>query len=215
MLKPVLDPLGVCECTVCPPVSRNIYAVFFAVRRRRRGQINEYHIALIGVPYRIRTGVAAVREFRVADFDHSAGTITVRASKGGRARHVILTEDGIALFSAHAAGKPGSALVFAKADGTAWGRSHQHRPLRDACAAAKIEPAVSFHVLRHSYATMLLRGGAPLPVIAANPGHSDTRMTERHYAHLVLGYVAETIRASMPKLGIVERSNVTTLDLPS
>jgi hypothetical protein len=33
-------------------------------------------------------------------------------------------------------------------------------------------------------------------------------MTERHYAHLVPGYVADTIRASMPKLGIVENNNV-------
>lgn len=156
-----------------------------------------------------------ITAFRVGDFDPSAGTITVRASKGGRARHVILTEDGIALFSAHAVGKPGTVLMFVKPGGTPWGRSHQHRPLRDACAAAKIEPAVSFHVLRHTYGTMLLRGGAPLPVIAANLGHADTRMTERHYAHLMPGYVAETIRASMPKLGIVDRSNVTTLDLAS
>jgi integrase len=153
--------------------------------------------------------------FRVTDFDHSAGTITVRASKGGRTRHVVLTEDGIALFAAHVAGKLGSALVFPKSDGAPWGRSHQHRRLRDACAVAKIEPAASFHVLRHTYATMLLRGGAPLPVIAANLGHADTRMTERHYAHLIPSYVAETIRASMPKLGIVERGNLAALDLAS
>jgi integrase len=51
---------------------------------------------------------------------------------------------------------------------------------------------------------MLLRAGAPLPVIAANLGHADTRMTEKHYAHLVPGYVAEVIRATMPRLGIVE-----------
>jgi hypothetical protein len=31
-------------------------------------------------------------------------------------------------------------------------------------------------------------------VIAAQLGHSDTRMTERHYAHLALSYVANTVR---------------------
>jgi hypothetical protein len=66
-----------------------------------------------------------------------------------------------------------------------------------------IEPAASFHVLRHTYATMLLRAGAPLPVIAANLGHADTRMTERHYAPLAPSYVAEVIRATMPSLGLV------------
>ena len=152
-----------------------------------------------------------IAAFRVTDFDHSAGTITVRASKGGRAQHVVLTEDGITLFAAHTAGQPGSALVFPKPDGAPWGRSHQHRRLRDACSMARIEPAASFHVLRHTYATMLLRGGAPLPVIAANLGHADTRMTERHYAHLMPSYVADTIRASMPKLGIVGVGNITPL----
>ena len=38
-------------------------------------------------------------------------------------------------------------------------------------------------------------------------GHAGTRMTERHYAHLSPSYVAETIRASFPTLGIVEKSN--------
>lgn len=144
-----------------------------------------------------------ITAFRVADFDRAAGTVTVRAAKGGKPRHVVLTEDGIVLFDAYTANKPGSALIFAKPDGKAWGKSHQHRPLRDACQGAKIEPAASFHVLRHTYATMLLRAGAPLPVIAANLGHADTRMTERHYAHLAPSYVAEVIRATMPRLGLV------------
>jgi integrase len=152
-----------------------------------------------------------IAALRVDDFDHSAGTVTVQASKGGRARHVVLTEDGIGLFARHVSGKLGSALLFAKPNGEPWGRSHQHRRLREACAVARIEPAVSFHILRHSYATALLRGGAPLHVIAANLGHADTRMTERHYAHLIPGYVAETIRAAMPKLGIVGLGNITPL----
>ena len=47
-------------------------------------------------------------------------------------------------------------------------------------------------------------------VIAAQLGHADTRMTERHYAHLAPNYVADTVRAALPTLGIVEESNVVS-----
>ena len=152
-----------------------------------------------------------IAAFRVADFDRAAGTITVRSAKAGKPRHVVLTEDGLALFERHAVGKAGAALPFSKPDGKPWGKSHQHRRLREACERASIDPPASFHVLRHTYATMLLRAGAPLPVIAANLGHADTRMTERHYAHLVPSHVADVIRATMPKLGLVEPSVVVPL----
>jgi hypothetical protein len=39
-------------------------------------------------------------------------------------------------------------------------------------------------------------------VIAEQLGHADTRMTEKHYAHLAPSYVADTIRAHFPILGI-------------
>jgi integrase len=151
--------------------------------------------------------------FRGSDFDREAGTVSVRASKAGRSRHVVLTEDGVALFERHVAGKLGAALIFPRPDRKPWGRSHQQRPLRDACRRAGIDPPASFHILRHTYATHLLQAGAPLPVIAANLGHADTRMTERHYAHLVPSHVAQVIRATMPRLGLLEPSAV--LPLPS
>jgi integrase len=44
----------------------------------------------------------------------------------------------------------------------------------------------------------------PTGVIAAMLGHSDTRMTEKHYAHLAPSYVAQTIRANFPRLGLTE-----------
>jgi integrase len=53
--------------------------------------------------------------------------------------------------------------------------------------------------------------GVPLRVIAAQLGHADTRMTEKHYAHLAPNYVADTVRAALPVLGIVERSKVVSL----
>lgn len=73
-----------------------------------------------------------------------------------------------------------------------------------ACKRAKIKPAISFHVLRHTHGLTLAMRGVPMPVIAQQLGHADTRMTEKHYAHLSGGYVADTIRAHFPTLGIAE-----------
>ena len=83
-----------------------------------------------------------------------------------------------------------------------------------ASARATVEPAATFHILRHTYASALAMKGVPMGVIAAQLGHADTRMTERHYAHLSPGYVADTIRAALPALGIVEKTNVRTLAGP-
>ena len=148
---------------------------------------------------------------RAADFNAEAGTITVRESKSGKPRHVVLTDEGCALFAELTAGRTGRELVFLRDDGRAWGPSHQQRPLEAASARAKIEPAATFHILRHTYASALAMRGVPMGVIAAQLGHSDTRMTERHYAHLSPSYVAEMIRAALPALGIVDRSSVTAL----
>jgi hypothetical protein len=53
--------------------------------------------------------------------------------------------------------------------------------------------------------------GVPMGVIAAQLGHADTRMTERHYAHLAPSYIAETVRQSFGNLGIVPNSGLTPL----
>ena len=80
--------------------------------------------------------------------------------------------------------------------GSLWKPSQQTRPLKEACTAAKISPAIGFHVLRHTHASLLAMKGVPMGVIAAQLGHADTRITEKHYAHLSPSYVADTIRAA-------------------
>jgi integrase len=83
--------------------------------------------------------------------------------------------------------------------------------LEAASGKAKIEPAATFHILRHTYASALAMRGVPMGVIAAQLGHSDTRMTEKHYAHLSPNYVAETVRAALPALGLVAETNIKVL----
>lgn len=140
---------------------------------------------------------------RVADFNADGATIHVRESKGGKDRHIALTDEGLSFFSQVAAGRSGNEVMLAREDGRSWGRNHQQRPLSDACAAAKVAPAATFHHLRHTYASRLAMRRVPLHVIAEQLGHADTRVTQRHYAHLAPSYVGDVIRAASPALGIV------------
>lgn len=150
---------------------------------------------------------------QVRDFDANAKTIVVRMTKSEKPRQIALNDEGEDLFRQLTAGQPLTARIFNREDGSKWGPSHQQRPLIEASLAASIDPSATFHTLRHSYASLLAMAGVPMGVIAAQLGHSDTRMTEKHYAHLAPSYVADTIRASLPKLGIVPETNIVRLEL--
>ena len=51
-------------------------------------------------------------------------------------------------------------------------------------------PKVRFHDLRHTFAALLVSGGASLEMIGKLLGHADVRSTTR-YAHLDDGHVIE------------------------
>ena len=136
------------------------------------------------------------------DFNTDSDTLTIRQAKAGKPRHVVLTSEGRTLFIAWTAGRSANTHIFVRDDGHPWGKSHQQRPLIEASEIAKISPPVNFHVLRHTHASHLAMKGVGLGVVAAQLGHADTRMTEKHYAHLAPSYVADTIRAHFPTLGI-------------
>jgi integrase len=148
---------------------------------------------------------------RVADLNALAGTVIVRLSKAGKPRHVVLAAEGKALFDQLTARLVLQDLIFRRDDGGPWGPSHQQRPLAEASEIAKLDPPATFHILRHTYASSLAIKGVPMGVIGAQLGHSDTRMTERHHAHLAPSYIADTVPATLPGLGIIGETNVVSL----
>lgn len=150
---------------------------------------------------------------KVSDFDEDAGTLTIPKSKSGAARHVTLTDEATRFFLRVVADKQESDLIFPRPDGSSWRKSEQQRPLAEACRVAKIDPAISFHILRHTHGSRLARNGVPMEVIAKQLGHADSKITAKHYAHLAPSYVSETIRAKAPQFGIAETDNVETLKL--
>jgi integrase len=126
-----------------------------------------------------------------ADFNADAGTLHIRQSKSGKARHVILSDEGQALFAK-------LELPLRKSVGKPWGRSDQVRRMADAVKAAGIEEA-NFHSLRHTWASHAVMNGIPLLVVARNLGHSTTRMVEQHYGHMSESHVSDAIRRGAPK----------------
>lgn len=74
-------------------------------------------------------------------------------------------------------------VVFLNARGGALTRVGLWKILRRRAAAAGIDPAaVHPHLLRHSFATHLLQGGAPLRVVQELLGHSSVTTTEIYTA---------------------------------
>ncbi|MCT7375740.1 tyrosine-type recombinase/integrase [Chelativorans salis] len=162
----------------------------------------------------LQTGArySELARLRVEDFNADVGTLTIRESKSGKARHVVLTDEGKELFAQLVAGKQHGALILATPSGGQWLKSHQTRPMTEACKNAKITPPIGFHGLRHTWASHAVMNGVPLMVVAKNLGHSDTRMVEKHYGHLSPSYVADAIRAGAPRFGTVPETNVAQLE---
>jgi integrase len=101
--------------------------------------------------------------------------------------------------------------MLRKANGTAWTMSHQLRPMAEAVERAKIKPAISFHGLRHTWASLAVMNGVPLMVVARNLGHADTRMVEKHYGHLAPSFIADAIRDGAPQFGFKPNRKIVTL----
>jgi integrase len=129
--------------------------------------------------------------------------ILTRKGRGGKVKHVnvMLTDEGIKFFRRITQGRHGSAPMLPRADGSRWQKSQPDRLIKEASRAARIDPPISFHVLRHTWASQAVMNGVSLMVVAKNLGHSDTRMVEKHYGHLAPSFIVEAIQAGAPRFG--------------
>lgn len=139
---------------------------------------------------------------RAGDVDLQAKLVHIRQAKGSKPRTAYLTDEGVTHFKRLLVGKRGDALLLIRTDGEPWGKSHQARPLLEACKNASIAPAINFHILRHTYASRLAMAGVPMTVIAASLGNSEV-ICAKHYAHLCPTYIGDSLRAGFGTLGIV------------
>ena len=118
-------------------------------------------------------------------------------TKRGR-RNITLPPEAVAMLRAHKVqqmelrlaigmGKPDVAtLVFSDIEGRLLKPHTISRAWRRAVAVKKL-PAVTFHALRHTHASMLIRAGVDILTISRRLGHSKAAITLDVYGHLICG----------------------------
>jgi integrase len=118
------------------------------------------------------------------------GSLTELKTRRSR-RTIVLPPSAASVLRAHkarqrlGAGESWSdrGLVFADRAGRPWLVASLVRKLGDILARAKLGQGVHPHTLRHTYASLALKGGVPVTTVSANLGHSSTATTLNVYAH--------------------------------
>jgi integrase len=77
-------------------------------------------------------------------------------------------------------------LVFPRWDGKPHNPDRFGEYFKREVLAANL-PRVTFHSLRHTHITCLLRSGVPVHVVSARAGHASPTITSTAYAHLLSG----------------------------
>ena len=108
--------------------------------------------------------------------------VVEKSPKSNRHRRVDLTPE---LAAALEKIRHGGELVICNPDGSKLRPGSCHEILWAAQRKSGLR-RIKWHDLRHSFASILTTGGAPLRIVQSLLGHSTIRMTER-YAHLAPG----------------------------
>lgn len=133
----------------------------------------------------MRLGEVFALKWRDVDFEH--GIITILDSKNGESRPVFITAPIKAVLEEITKGAPSDNLFVTnqgdsvKFLSNTFGRVIDRLALNEGITDRR--QRVSFHTLRHTYASWAVMAGAPLYQVGKALGHKSTVMTER-YSHL-------------------------------
>lgn len=163
-----------------------------------------YEMILFALRTGVRVGELLVIDW--SDISFSNGSVTIKRSvfkgiigspKSNRFRRIPLAKDVLDLLYQR---RQKEGFVFLNNEGQIYSRYSLDRALDRACKAAGV-PIVSWHPLRHSFASKLANNGISIQVIQTLLGHSDIKVTQR-YAHLEPATLVEAIQTLEPKRGV-------------
>jgi integrase len=146
-------------------------------------------MALLAVNTGLRRG--ELTQLRWSDIDLHAKRLTVRAgyAKSGKARHVPINSEAVAVLKKYQKQHSGAGPLFAVTSVT--------KSWRGLMSDAKIDN-FRFHDLRHTFASKLVMAGVDLNTVRELMGHGDIKMTLR-YAHLAPEHKAAAVETLVAK----------------
>ncbi|BBX52202.1 site-specific tyrosine recombinase XerD [Mycolicibacterium poriferae] len=141
--------------------------------------------ALLELLYSTGARISEAVGLDLDDVDTSARSVLL-AGKGGKQRLIPIGRPAVAALDAYLVrGRPdlarrgrGTPAIFLNARGGRLSRQSAWQVLQDAAERAGITATVSPHVLRHSFATHLLDGGADVRVVQELLGHASVTTTQ-------------------------------------
>lgn len=126
--------------------------------------------------------ISEICTLQVADIDSERGVLWIRHGKGDKERQTALSAGLLAALRRwYAIARPGKLWLFPEntRTGHVLPQSMQYG-FRAAALRAGVERPLSFHGLRHCFATHLLERGVEMTVIQAMLGHSHISTTQRY-----------------------------------
>jgi site-specific recombinase XerD len=149
---------------------------------------NLFHRAMLITMYSTGMRRAELCRLKVGDIDSTRMLIHIRQGKGGKDRDVPLSPKLLETLREYWRWmKPKTYLFPGTVNGLRADKPITPKVLWEACREAAqragITKAVRPHLLRHSFATHLVEGGADLPTVQALLGHTDLKPTSI-YLHL-------------------------------
>jgi integrase/recombinase XerD len=160
--------------------------------------------AMLDLLYATGLRVSELIKVRVADLDELAGTLRV-IGKGDKQRLVPVGREALQSIESYRTGLRGQLLknrvspyLFVTARGGAMTRQGFWKLLRVHGKTAGIFRNLSPHILRHTFATHLLEGGADLRSVQTMLGHSDIGTTQI-YTHVMQSHLRQTIDRHHPR----------------
>ena len=168
--------------------------------------------AMLDLLYATGLRVSELIKLRVADLDEYGGVLRV-TGKGNKQRLVPVGKAALASIAEYRAqqreqllGGRVSPFLFVTARGTAMTRQGFWKLLRGHGKQAGIFRSLSPHVLRHTFATHLLEGGADLRSVQTMLGHADIGTTQI-YTHVMRSRLRQTVdqhhpRANRPRAAV-------------
>ncbi len=145
---------------------------------------NIKHRCILAIGYSGGLRISEVINLKVAHIDSKRMQIRIVGAKGQKDRYTVLSKGTLILLRRYYVVHQPEYWLFYGADvKTRYSTSSIRKILLKACAKAKITKIVTYHTLRHCFATHLLEQGTSIQIIQQLLGHAHIGTTSK-YLHV-------------------------------